>query len=162
LESPVTLPPGRASEATRPPPTGSIAIGKTTGMLDVACLTAATALPGATMTSTLRRANSAACSAKRSRRPSPQRYSMATVRPLAQPSSPSLCSKAAIQAGQPDAVAVAVPRNPMVGSFGCARAARGHVSAAVAPPSIVSNSRRRTKRPRGNDRSRYCADFAPV
>ena len=37
-DSPVTLPPGRASEATRPRPTGSASMVKTIGMTDVACL----------------------------------------------------------------------------------------------------------------------------
>src|SRR5215510_7605572 len=36
FDRPVTLPPGRASEATRPLPIGSPAVGKTIGMLDVA------------------------------------------------------------------------------------------------------------------------------
>src|SRR5262249_8645780 len=48
-----------------------------------------------TMTSTLSLMNSAAISAKRSSRPSPQRYSMATVRFSIQPSARSRCTKAA-------------------------------------------------------------------
>ena len=48
------------------------------------------------MTSTLRRTNSAAISAKRSLRPSAQRNSIATVRPSIQPSSRSRCTKAAV------------------------------------------------------------------
>ena len=51
--------------------------------------------PDVTMTSTLSRTNSAAISAKRSLRPSAQRYSIATVRPSIQPSSRSRCTKAA-------------------------------------------------------------------
>ena len=87
------------------------------------------AVPAVTMTSTLSRTNSAAISAKRSLRPSAQRYSIATVRPSIQPSSRSRCTKAAIH--WLAAEGVLAPRNPMVGSFAgcCARAASGH-----APP----------------------------
>ena len=92
----MTLPPGRARLATKPLPTGSPAIAKTIGMTDVACFAARTAAPDVTMTSTLSRTNSAAISAKRSLRPSAQRYSIATVRPSIQPSSRSRCTKAAV------------------------------------------------------------------
>ena len=51
--------------------------------------------PAVRMTSTLSRTNSAAISAKRSKRPSAQRYSIATVRPSIQPSSRKRCTKAA-------------------------------------------------------------------
>ena len=78
------------------------------------------------MTSTLSRMNSAAISAKRSPRPSAQRYSIATVRFSIQPSSRSRCTKASVDALSN--VALFAPRNPMVGNFvGCwARAASGH------------------------------------
>ena len=101
--------------------------------------------PDVTMTSTLSRTNSAAISAKRSLRPSAQRYSIATVRPSIQPSSRSRCTKAAIHGLQ--AEGVLAPRNPMVGSLlgCCARAASGH---AAAPPSSVMNSRRFIRSPR--------------
>src|SRR3954453_18285918 len=62
-DKPVMLPPGRASDATRPLPTGSESIVKTMGMIDVACLNAGTAVPNVTMTSTLSRMNSTAISA---------------------------------------------------------------------------------------------------
>ena len=85
-------------------------------MTDVACFAAMTAaVPAVTMTSTLSRTNSAAISAKRSLRPSAQRYSIATVRPSIQPSSRSRCTKAAIHWLW--AEGVLAPRNPMVGSF---------------------------------------------
>ena len=129
-DRPVTLPPGRARLATRPLPTGSPATAKTIGMTDVACFAAATgAVPHVTMTSTLSRTNSAAISAKRSLRPSAQRYSIATVRPSIQPSSRSRCTKAAVHGLM--AEGVLAPKNPMVGSLPacCARAASGH-----APP----------------------------
>src|SRR5262249_14161710 len=55
-----------------------------------------------------------------------------------QPSSCSRCIKAALQLSQ--LTDVPVPRNPMVGSFGCsARAVNVH---AAAPPRSVMNSRR--------------------
>src|SRR5580693_8064119 len=44
-DRPVMLPPGRARLATRPPPTGSVDIGKTMGMTAVACFTVGTASP---------------------------------------------------------------------------------------------------------------------
>jgi hypothetical protein len=93
FDSPVTLPFGRARLATRPPPTGSVAIGKTMGMTAVACFTVGTASPFVTMTSTLSRTNSAAISAMRPARPSDQRYSLAMVRPSIQPSARSRSHK---------------------------------------------------------------------
>jgi len=63
LDSPVTLPPGRARLATRPPPTGSFANAKTIGMTGVTRFKAATTLPTVTMTSAFSRTNSAAISA---------------------------------------------------------------------------------------------------
>jgi len=81
-DRPVTLPPGRAKLAIRPVPTGSPAAPKTIGMTDVACLAATIAsVADVTMTSTLSRTNSVAISAKRSGRPSAQRYSIVMVRP---------------------------------------------------------------------------------
>jgi uncharacterized protein DUF6166 len=125
---------------TSPLPTGSAATAKTIGMTDVACFAARAAFPPVTMTSTFRRTNSAAISAKRSIRPSPQRTSIATLRPSVQPSSRSRCTKAVIHG--PQLEGVAEPKNPIVGSFDgcCARAASGH--AAVAPHTSVMNSRR--------------------
>src|SRR5262245_64481162 len=43
FDKPVTFPPGRAREATRPSRTGSPAVPKTIGMVDVACFAARTA-----------------------------------------------------------------------------------------------------------------------
>ena len=68
IDTPVTLPPGRASEATMSLPTGSTATAKTTGIVEVASFKAGTALPTVTITSTLRLANSAAISRNRSER----------------------------------------------------------------------------------------------
>ena len=121
-------------------------------MTDVACMTSRDAAPVETMTSTLSRTNSAAISAKRSARPSAQRYSIAMVRPSIQPKSRNRCTKAATHWLQ--AEGVVVPRNPIVGSFPgcCARAASGHDAAA--PLTMVMNSRRLmglTPRPRITD-----------
>ena len=139
IDSPVTLPPGRARLATMPLPTGSPAIANTIGIVEVACIAAVAALPTEKMTSTLSRTNSAANSANRSLRPSAQRYSIATVRPSIQPSSRSRCTKAAVHWLQFEGVLA--PRNPMVSSLPgcCARAASGH---AAAPPTRVMKSRR--------------------
>jgi len=118
----------------------SPAAAKTMGMTDVACLAATiAAVADVTMTSTLRRTNSAAISSKRSVRPSAQRYSIATVRPSIQPSSRSRCTNAANH--WPCDEGVPATRNPMVGFAGCcARAASGH--AAAAPPNVAKNFRR--------------------
>src|SRR5215475_15867401 len=107
---------------------------------DRGCCFAATTrgVADVTMTSTLSCTNSAAISAKRSSRPSAQRYSIATLRPSIQPSSRSRRAKAA--AHWPWVAGVAEPKYPMVGSFAicCARAASGH--AAAAPPRSVMKS----------------------
>ena len=67
LESPVTLPPGRARLATKPAPTGSPAFVITMGMAVVAFLAAnADGVPEATIRSTLRRTKSAVSSGRRS------------------------------------------------------------------------------------------------
>jgi hypothetical protein len=110
-------------------------------MTDVACLAAMiAAVADVTMTSTLRRTNSAAISSKRSVRLSAQRYSIATVRPSIQPSSCNRRTKAATH--WPWDEGVPATRNPMVGIFAgcCACAASGH--AAAAPPSATKNFRR--------------------
>jgi hypothetical protein len=104
----------------------SPAVANTIGMTDVAFFDAITAgVPDVTMTSTLSRTNSAAISAKRSSRPSAQRYSTAMVRPSIQPSSRSRCTNAAVHSLAADRVLW--PNKPMVGSFVgcCARAASG-------------------------------------
>ena len=52
-DRPVMFPPGRASEATKPEPTGSAVVAKTIGMVCVTRLSAATAgVEGATISST--------------------------------------------------------------------------------------------------------------
>src|SRR5262249_28742210 len=110
-------------------------------MIAVACFAArAASVPAASMTSTLSRTNSAAISAKRSGRPSAQRYSIMMLVPSLQPSCRSRCVKATAHwfwvAG------VAPPSQPIVGTRACcARAASGH---AAAPASNVTNSRRFT------------------
>ena len=91
------------------------------------------------MMSTLSWANSAAISAKRSLRPSAQRYSIAIVRPSIQPRSWSRRTNAATRSLSP--TGVLSPKNPTIGRFPgcCACAASGQ---AAAPPSSVMNSRR--------------------
>ena len=138
-DSPVTLPPGRANDATKPLPSGSAATANTIGITDVACFVAGTAPPAVTITSTLSRTNSVAISANRSVRPSAQRYSIAMLRPSIQPSSRSLRSKAVVHWLQPQDVPV--PKNPITGiAVCCVRTASGH--AAAAPPNSDMNSRR--------------------
>ena len=83
LESPVTLPPGRARLATKPAPTGSPALVITIGMVVVALLAAnAAGVPEATIRSTLRRTKSAASSGRRSGFCSANRYSMVIFFPF--------------------------------------------------------------------------------
>jgi hypothetical protein len=128
----------------KPLPTGSFATANTIGMTDVACFAARSAVPDVTITSTFSRTNSAAISAKRSSRPSAQRYSTAMVRPSIQPRSRNRCTKAATHWLQ--AEGVVVPRNPITGIADfCARAAGGH---AAAPPSRVMNVRLLIRSPR--------------
>ena len=153
FDRPVRLPPGRAKFATRPVPTGSPAVAKTIGMTDVACFAARIAMvPPVTMTSTFSRTNSAAMSAKRSLRPSAQRYSIATVRPSTQPSSRSRCTNASVHLRMADSESW--PRNPMVGILPtrCASAVNGQITAA--PPMAAINSRRRIEFPVGTPRRR--------
>ena len=83
---------------------------------DVACFEAVTAgVPDVTMTSTLSPTNSAANSAKRSSRPSLQRYSIATLRPSIQPSSRSRCARETTHSLP--AERVFGPKKPIVGSL---------------------------------------------
>ena len=121
------LPPGRASEATRPAPTGSPASAITIGTTAVACFAVSAAgVPNVTMTSTLSPTNSVAISLYRSERPPAQRNAIATLRPSVQPSSRSRSTKADTHGAASDSVLE--PKNPIVGSLRacCARAASGH------------------------------------
>jgi len=66
LDRPVTFPPGRASDATRPATNGSPAGANTIGISDVALFAATVGgVPDVKMTSTFERTNSAAMSSKR-------------------------------------------------------------------------------------------------
>ncbi len=79
-ERPVTLPPGHARLPTKPTPTGSVANAKTMGMSKIVCFkTSAGMTAQVAMTSTFRRTKSAAISSARSRRPSAQPTSKATL-----------------------------------------------------------------------------------
>ena len=95
LESPVTLPPGRARLATKPAPTGSAALVITMGMVVVALFAANAAVPPVTtIRSTLRRTKSAASSGRRSFFCSANRYSMVIFFPSIHPSLLSSCRNA--------------------------------------------------------------------
>ena len=112
LESPVTLPPGRARLATRPAPTGSPAFAITMGMVVVALFAAnAGGAPETTIRSTLRRTKSAASSGRRSGFCSANRYSMAIFFPSIHPSLLSSCRNASKRTALPEAVLVS--RKPM-------------------------------------------------
>ena len=105
LDSPVTLPPGRARLATKPDPTGSPAFAITMGMVVVALLAAlAGGSPVVTIKSTLRRTRSAASSGSRSAFSSENRYSMAIFFPLIHPSLLSSCRNASTRTALPEAV----------------------------------------------------------
>src|SRR6516162_7766947 len=84
IETPVTLPAGCAKLWTKPLRTGSNATAKTMGMDVIVCFRIVTAAPYVTMTSTLRRSNSAANSLTRSDLPWAQRYSIARLSPSLQ------------------------------------------------------------------------------
>ncbi len=84
---PVIFPPGRARLATKPNATGSPLVTMTIGIVVVAFLAARIAGdPAVSMTSTLRRTNSAANSGSRSNFPSAQRDSMTRFLPSSSPS----------------------------------------------------------------------------
>ena len=105
LESPVTLPPGRARLATKPAPTGSPAFVITMGMVVVALLAAnAAGVPETTIRSTLRRTRSAASSGRRSGFCSANRYSMVIFFPSIHPSLLSSCRNASTRTALPEAV----------------------------------------------------------
>ena len=105
LESPVTLPPGRARLATRPAPTGSPAFAITMGMVVVAFFAAnAAGVPETTIRSTLRRTRSAASSGRRSVFCSANRYSMVIFFPSIHPSLLSSCRNASKRTALPEAV----------------------------------------------------------
>jgi hypothetical protein len=123
--TPVTLPPGRLRLATRPSATGSEAIAKTIGMLEVAVLAASApaVLAGAAITATLRWTRSAANSGIRSSRPPAQRNSIATFRPSTYPVSLKPLRNASRRLAP--TCAELPPRNPITGIAGCcARAER--------------------------------------
>ena len=133
LESPVTLPPGRARLATRPAPTGSPALAITMGMVVVAFLAAnAGGVPVTTIRSTLRRTKSAASSGRRSGFCSANRYSMVIFFPSIHPSLLSSCRNASTRTALPEAVLAS--RKPMRKIFPacCALAMGAEIRMAVA------------------------------
>ena len=105
LESPVTLPPGRARLATKPAPTGSAPLAITMGIVGVAFFAAnAGGVPETTIRSTFRRTRSAASSGRRSSFCSANRYSMVKFFPSIQPSLLSSCRNASKRTALPEAV----------------------------------------------------------
>src|SRR5262245_55911075 len=150
------LPPGRARLAIRPISTGAPTSVKTMGMTDVACFAAAAvALPYVKTMSTLSRTSSAASSAKRSTRPSPHRYSIATSRPSIQPSARIRCPNAARNWLSDDDVPE--PRYPIAGTLGlcCARATSGNPAAAAPPNNVMTSRRRIIRSPRRRARAAW-------
>src|SRR5215510_5424901 len=112
VESPVTLPPGRARLATRPSPTGSVEVVITMGMvLDAPFAANAGGGELTTIRSTLRRTRSAASSGRRSVFCSANRYSMVIFFPSIQPSLLSSCRNASTRTPIPEAVLLS--RKPM-------------------------------------------------
>jgi hypothetical protein len=96
---PVALPPGRDRLPTKPPPTGSLAIGNTIGTVRVACSNGLTLeVPWARMTSGTSAANSAAYLRASSALPPDQRVSICTLRPMVQPNSANSCRNAPTRA----------------------------------------------------------------
>ena len=137
LDSPVTLPPGRARLATRPSPTGSAAFVITMGMVVVAFFAAnAAGPPVTTIRSTLRRTRSAASSGRRSGFCSPNRYSMVIFFPSIHPSLLSSCRNASKRTALPEALLAS--RKPMRKIFpGCCASATGaEIRMAVASSQI--------------------------
>src|SRR5262245_47773828 len=141
--NPVALVPGRDRLSTQPPPTGSIVPTNTIGTVGLACWNAPTIEPLLAKTTSGESAtNSAAYLRKRSRSPAPQRYSIRTLRPTAQPSSASPCAKAVMYSSPLGSLSTMLTSTPMRRTLAegcCACTVSGH---AAAPPSSVMNSRR--------------------
>jgi hypothetical protein len=92
---PVALPPGRPKLSTKPEPTGSAVIGKTTGTVRVASSNGPTVeAPWARMTSGVSATNSAACLRMAAALVVAQRVSIRTLRPMLQPKLCSSCRNA--------------------------------------------------------------------
>jgi hypothetical protein len=146
------LPPGREKLRTRPAATGLPLDANTIGIVLVARLVASEpGVPVVTMTSGLRRTNSAAKPGRRLSRPSAQRNSTTKVSPSTYPSSRSFCRKAPTTCDSWDGDEG--PRNPMREVLPvCARARTGHVAAA---PSRLMNSRRLMSAPRLRTKASY-------
>ena len=138
---PVTLPRGRARLETKPTSTGSEPVANRIGIVLVAEIAAwiATSLPPTSRTATLRPRRSATMSGNWSNWPSAQRYSMATLRPSAKPTSPRPRWNPAMRSLH--CVAATACSEPITGIADCcALAATGQ--AAAAPPRSVMTSRR--------------------
>src|SRR4029077_8962673 len=102
------------------------------GIVEVACLAVRVAVgPPVTITSSLRRTNSAAISASPPTFPSPYRYSITRLLPSTYPSARSPCRKASSAAARP--VEELLVRNPIRGILAgcCARALNPRTNANV-------------------------------
>src|SRR5262249_49545836 len=142
--TPVTLLLGRARLVTRPLSTGSKALTKIIGIVDVAALAAGVAMLLAIIAATRLWTRSAARAGSRSRAFSAQRNSIATSCPSTKPASFKPWRNAATWSD--DAAEALASRYPTTGIAGCcALAASGH---AAAPPKRAMNSRRRIGIPR--------------
>src|SRR5437773_2841342 len=136
------FPPGRARLATKPFATGSGSVNMTMGIVEVACLAVRVDVgPPVTITSTLRRTNSAAISASRPSFPSPYRYSITRLLPSTCPSARSPCRKASSAAARP--VEELLVRNPIRGIFGCccASALAPHMASVTTRATIPTHFR---------------------
>ena len=139
---PVALPPGRLRLATSPSSTGSSAIRKKIGMVEVAALAARVAgvLDSVAMTETGFLTSSSASSGSFAFCPLAQRYSTATFWPSTKPAlcKPRLKPASRLAFGSSEAEC----RKPMTGIAPCARTVIGNNGEAAAPPSSVMNARR--------------------
>jgi hypothetical protein len=131
---PVALPPGRLRLATNPSSTGSSAIRKKIGMIDVAALAARVAgvLDSVAMTDTGFLTSSSANSGSLAFCPPAQRYSIATFWPSIKPTlrKPRLNPASRFTFGSREAEC----RKPITGIAACARAVIGQRNGDTAAP----------------------------
>jgi hypothetical protein len=169
---PVALPPGRLRLATRPNWTGSLAVVKTIGIVDVAAFAANDALMKlATITPAGWRTSSAASAGSRSLSLRAQRYWISRLRPSSYPVSlkprRNAATRCPIVSGEVGlkkpitrvpGCTLESPRWPLASLASAARAASGH--AAAAPPSSAMKSRRLIRSPRRQARASLAAQSA--
>src|SRR5215467_9585760 len=140
--NPVALPSCRDMLATNPVPTGSATLVNTTGMVRVAANNPVKGpAPETRITSGASATSSCAYLRVAVALPRPERYSILTLRPSAQPNCCNACTNASTS-GRPVAAPPKSTPTRRMRSPCCARAASGHVAAAL--PRSVMNSRRFT------------------